>query len=107
MFVYSKEDCARGIVQTQRQFPFPTPFKRTKIAFYGATDGHYGGVSFLSTVRKGINTIFYDVIALEINSPVQEVIEQLNAFQPDRLTGYVTGTKILAEKQHQGVLKIC
>lgn len=106
MFVFSKEDWARGIVQTQRQHPFPTPLKRTKMAFYGATDGHYGSVSFLSTGRKGINKIFYDIIALEINNPVQEVIAQLNAFQPDRLSGYVTGTKILAEKQQQGLLKI-
>jgi phenylacetate-CoA ligase len=107
IFVYSKEDWARGIVQTARLHPMPTPFRRGKIAFFGAADGHYGGVSFLlNTARKGINKLYYDVIALEINSPLSEVIEQLNAFQPDRLTGYVTGTKILAEKQQQGLLNI-
>lgn len=106
IFVFSKADWARGIVSAQRQLPLPIPFRRTKIAFYGATDGHYGGVSFLGTGRKGIGRIYYDIIALEINSPLHEVIEQLNAFQPDRISGYVTGTKILAEKQQQGVLKI-
>jgi phenylacetate-CoA ligase len=106
MFVFSKEDWARGMAQMGRQHPLPTPFKRKKIAVYCATDGHYGGVSWLNILRQGINKRYFEVLALEINSPLPQVIEQLNAFQPDSLGGYVSGTKILAEKQQAGILKI-
>jgi phenylacetate-CoA ligase len=106
MFVFSREDWARGMAQVGRQHPAPTPFKREKIASYTATGGHFGGVSWLNILRHGINKHFFEVLALEINSPLPRVIESLNAFQPDSLGGYVTGTKILAEKQREGILKI-
>ena len=42
----------------------------------------------------------------EVNSPLPDVIERLNRYQPDIILGYTTALKILAEKQHEGVLHI-
>jgi phenylacetate-CoA ligase len=106
MFVFSKEDWARGMAQVARNQPLPNPFKGKKIAFLGTIDGHYAGISWLNIIRQGRYKRYFDVLPLEINSPLPEIIEQLNAFQPDALSGYVTGTKALAEKQREGILKI-
>jgi len=43
---------------------------------------------------------------LEVNSPLPNVIADLNRFQPHVLVGYTTALKILAEKQLSGELDI-
>lgn len=42
-----------------------------------------------------------------LSSPRNELIDGLNSFQPDVLTGYPSVLQILAESQLSGVLKIC
>ena len=106
MFVFSPQDWARGMAQVGRLQKLPMPGKRRRIASYHATDGHYGSVSWLNILRTGSGKGYFDLLLLEINSPLPQVVEQLNAFQPEWLAGYVTGTKMLAERQREGALKI-
>jgi phenylacetate-coenzyme A ligase PaaK-like adenylate-forming protein len=111
-FVYSDADWTSGMAQAARRTLAPEPSKkrqrggRFRMAFYGATGGHFAGVSMVSGGRRGISRLFVEVGLFEINSPLPQVISQLNDFQPDYLAGYTTGLKILAEKQRQGELRI-
>lgn len=104
IFVYSPKDIARGLAQG----PMP-PFvglRKCRLAFFGATHGHFAGVSFISSFGKSVLKFLFDISLCEINSPLSHVIGKLNTFQPDALSGYATGLKILAEKQMIGELSI-
>ncbi|HEU4619222.1 MAG TPA: hypothetical protein VFV10_14375 [Gammaproteobacteria bacterium] len=110
-FVYSNKDWLRGWsrergVQARMQPRGPRERRRFRIAFYGATDGHYAGVSAVTAFQRGIARLFVDARVFEVNSPLPDVIEGLNAFRPDFLIGYTTALKILAAKQREGALEI-
>lgn len=80
--------------------------RRIRMAFYGATGGHYAGVTMVARMQSGLARLFVKGESFEVNSPLLEVIQQLNIFQPDVLFGYTTALKILGEQQRQGILKI-
>lgn len=108
-FVFSQSDWGRGIPQLRRQQRVSSPralFRRLRIAYYGATRGHFGGVSMISTCRQGLLSLRYRLSLNDVNEPLSDVITRLNNFQPDLLSGYTTALKILAEKQLGGDLKI-
>jgi phenylacetate-CoA ligase len=110
-FVYAPADLARGMgLGRKAQRPQRSTQRRNRgryrVAFFGATDGHYAGVTMVSQLRRGIMRAFLKTALFEVNSPLPDVITGLNAFQPDMLLGYTTALKILAEKQLEGVLKI-
>lgn len=112
-FVFSPLDLARGMAMRRRnrnrsQRP-ATPRKnrgRYRMAFYGATDGHYAGVTMVSQLRRGLLSLLLRAEVFEVNSPMQQVLAGLNKFQPDVLLGYTTALKILADKQRDGSLQI-
>ena len=79
---------------------------RFRIAYYAAVGGHFAGVAMMASAERGLGRLFTRVNYFEINSPLPQVIEQLNAFQPELITGYTTGLKILAQKQNEGSLRI-
>ncbi len=110
-FVYAPADLARGLgFGRGGQRPQAARRRRNRgayrLAFFGATDGHYAGVTMISQLRRGLTRLFMKTELFEVNSPLPEVIARLNAFQPDVLLGYTTALKILAEKQREGVLAI-
>ncbi|MFT4863317.1 MAG: phenylacetate-CoA ligase [Pseudohongiellaceae bacterium] len=80
--------------------------RRQRVAFYGATGGHFAGVTAVARMQRGIARWFFQAEAFEVNAPLQKVIDDLNAFKPDILFGYTTALKMLGEKQQQGVLHI-
>jgi phenylacetate-CoA ligase len=100
-FVFSMPDWMRGLAELQRVNPPKLLFSR--IAFFGATGGHFGGVSMTVTARQDN---LYDVATFDINDPLAETLAKLNVFQPHVLGGYATGHKILAEAQLAGRLMI-
>ena len=103
-FVFSPHDWTRGLAHGLRMHPFrPWP---QRIAFFGATGGHYGGVSMVATGKRSINKLFFRIRAFEINSPLAKVIEGLNAFRPEVLVGYAMALRILGEQRARGVLTI-
>jgi len=80
--------------------------RRLRIAFYGATGGHYAGVTAVTRMQKGLAGLFLKTQAFEVNSPLPDIVAQLNAFQPDFLFGYTTALKMLGEQQRLGNLQL-
>lgn len=104
VFVYSKNDWARGLAQTTRLHRIG-PW-RQRVAYFGAVTGHFGGVSIMSSALDAVPRMLYDLLLCDINTPLAPIVEQLNRFQPHRVGGYATGLKILAEQQREGRLRI-
>lgn len=81
-------------------------FHRARLAFYGATGGHYAGVTAVAKMQHGLLKLFIKAEAFEVNLPLSDVLEELNEFSPDVLLGYTTALKILAQEQQAGRLQI-
>lgn len=47
-----------------------------------------------------------DILGLDVGVPTSEMVEQLNAFQPEMLTGYPSNIQVLARQQQEGHLSI-
>jgi phenylacetate-coenzyme A ligase PaaK-like adenylate-forming protein len=105
-FVYSTLDWARDDGIAARRRPVRKRKGKLRIAYFAAIDGHYAGVTMVSSFRRGLVKLFVDIGLFEVNSPLPEVIAALNEYQPDFLAGYTTALKILAEKQRAGALKL-
>ncbi len=105
-FVYSLDDWAHAMAQVLRTSTSSRFFRRTRVAEFFATDGHFAGVSMAKHWIRGHGKYFVDLLLLEINSPLSDVIDQLNAQQPHVLGGYNTALKLLAAKQREGVLHV-
>jgi phenylacetate-CoA ligase len=105
-FVFSVRDWARAMAQFLRT-PAPSQFfRKTKLANFLAVGGHYGGASMAKHWIRGHGKYLVDLLLLEINSPLSDVIDKLNAQQPHILNGYTSALKLLAAKQREGVLNI-
>lgn len=104
IYPYSRDDIARALAKT------PSPpwsgLRRTRMAFFGATKGHFAGVTFASVFKGSALRFLFRMETYEINSPIDSVIDGLNAFRPDVVAGYATALKILADKKRQGALRI-
>lgn len=81
-------------------------FRRLRLAFYGATGGHFAGATAVARVQKGIARLFLKAVAFEVNSPLPSIVARLNEFKPDFMFGYTTALKMLGEQQRQGRLQI-
>ncbi|HXX81627.1 MAG TPA: hypothetical protein VEI46_08755 [Thermodesulfovibrionales bacterium] len=103
-FVYSLSDWARGYAQLSRLYTFS--FRRRTAAYFGATQGHFAGVTQFLTCRRSFLKLLYHAETFEINSPLQPIINRLNALLPDILSGYPSGLFMLAQKQLAGELRI-
>ncbi len=103
-FVYSRNDWSRGYAQFSRLHPFS--FRRRRAAYFGATQGHFAGVTQFLTCRRSLLPFLYRAEIFEINGPLQAVLDRLNALQPDILSGYPSGLLMLAHKQLAGELRI-
>ena len=103
-FVFSPQDWMRGAASSGRLQK--RQMRRTRRAFFGATEGHFGGVSGVLSARRGIGRWFNNIEVFDINAPLAETLDRLNKFQPHVLSGYATGAKILAQAQLDGRLNI-
>jgi phenylacetate-CoA ligase len=82
------------------------PLKRTRLAFYGATGGHFAGVTAIARLQHGLPRLFIDAKAFEVNLPLSDIRRELDEFRPGMLLGYTTALKILGEEQKAGRLNI-
>lgn len=76
--------------------------RKKRMAYYAAIHGHFIGVTYLLTAPK----LTIKVKTISILEPLSKVIEELNRFQPDEITGYASSMEILAEERLKGSLKI-
>ncbi len=113
-FVYSPADFGRLRAAAMRnRKAFRAQFgglgfrlRRIRVAFYGATGGHFAGVTGIASMQRGIRKLFVDARAFEVNTPLPEVTRGINAFEPDALWGYTTALKMLGEEQRAGRMRI-
>jgi phenylacetate-CoA ligase len=113
-FLYAPADRMRMRAMSMRNrrvfrhlFPRRWPgLRRIRVGFYGATGGHYAGVTGVASMQHGVGRFFVNAQAFEVNTPLPSVVNGLNAFQPDVLFGYTTALKILAEEQRARRLQI-
>jgi phenylacetate-coenzyme A ligase PaaK-like adenylate-forming protein len=108
-FVYSPSDWASGTAMRQqggRPVRKGGAKGKFRVAYYAAVDGHYAGVTMISSFNRGLARFFVDMKMFEVNDPLADVLAQLNEFQPEVLIGYTTALKILAAEQRRGVLKL-
>jgi phenylacetate-CoA ligase len=91
----------RGILKGRKK-----PFSRIRVAFYGATGGHYAGVTSVASMQRGLRRLLIRAAAFEVNTPLPDVVAALNEFQPDFLIGYTTALRMLATEQRAGRLRV-
>ena len=113
-FVYKRSDYGRlrAAAMRNREFyrglmpGFGRRLRRLRLAFYGATGGHFAGVTGMASMQSGIQRLFVDARSFEVNTPLPAVVELLNQFKPDALWGYTTALKMLGDEQRAGRLQI-
>lgn len=106
IFIYSQKDFARGMAHGIGLVSFNLQSKRKRIAFFGATNGHFAGVAMVSISKRLAPRLFFKTKTFEISRPIHQIVDQLNAFKPDIIIGYATAIKMLAEKKIEGKLKV-
>jgi phenylacetate-CoA ligase len=112
-FLYAPTDftAMMGMMFGRRRRRPKSPVKRRnrgrmRLGFYGATGGHFAGVTGFSLIGNGPLRRFIRLGLFEINAPIQQTLDQLNAFQPDVLSGYTTALRMLGDQQVSGALDI-
>jgi phenylacetate-CoA ligase len=71
-----------------------------------ATGGHFGAVTFTERVRRISPFLFDRTRVLSVLRPVDELVAELNEFQPTLLSGYPSVFLLLAAEQRAGRLRI-
>jgi phenylacetate-CoA ligase len=104
LFVYGPRDWdrLRAIVLARVTRTKLNPLKKIRLAYIGATDGNYAGISLARAAPR----LFYRVLPVHINSPIDDIVRRIGDFQPDSLSGYSSGIYLLAREQMAGRLSI-
>jgi phenylacetate-CoA ligase len=113
-FIYAAPDFVRVRAGSRRNreafrdlLPgFGRRLRRLRLAFYGATGGHFAGVTGMTSMQRGMAKVFIDARAFEVNTPLPAVVAGLNEFKPDALWGYTTALKMLGDEQRAARLNI-
>ena len=71
------------------------PLGRKRLAFVGATDGHYASVTSI----RNAPAFLFKVMVLSISNPIEEICQDIDRFRPDVLVGYPSGVSLLAQEQ--------
>ncbi|MEW4526882.1 hypothetical protein [Maioricimonas sp. JC845] len=101
---YSWREWIRG---TSHQIRFAGGLRlRKRCAFIGCTNGHFAGATLGLTGQRGINRLLYDCRGFHVGRPLDELVEELNAFQPHLVSGYAATLCQLALEQAAGRLAI-
>ena len=103
-FVFSLAEWTRGAATALRYTPLG--LSKRRLAWFGATQGHYAAASLAASTQRSATRWIYDIATFEINAPLAPSLDGLNAFQPTILTGNPTGISVLAEQQLAGKLSI-
>lgn len=104
VFVFSPDDWARGIASGPL---WPrAPLRRRRFAYYGAAQGHTGGVTAGSGPQRFWARLRFRTILCSVQDPISDAVEALNRFQPDILSGLPSYLMLLVDEQRRGSLRI-
>ncbi len=101
-YVYSLNELIRGTIPATRAYGLKL-FQ--KIAYVAATQGHFAGVTMVSAAKR-LPLLYQDVKFFDINSPFEEIINNINKMQPTSISGYAFALRKLAEAQNQKKLSV-
>jgi phenylacetate-CoA ligase len=104
-FVFSPDDWARGAANSGRLWPSPK-LRRRRFAYYGAAQGHTGGVTSGAAPQRFWARLGFRAILCSVQDSISDAVDALNRFQPDILTGLPSYLMLLVEEQQRGALKI-
>lgn len=76
---------------------------RPRILYVAATDGLYGGTM---AVGDGVAGLGIQQLHLDVNTPLEKWIAQINEFKPDIVIGYPSAVKILVELAAEGRMNV-
>ncbi|XPV77649.1 MAG: phenylacetate--CoA ligase family protein [Desulfovibrio sp.] len=104
IFLYSKSewDFIVALLTARIKHPMPKPFHRFRLAFIGATTGHFAGV----TLTAGAPKFIYNTKLFSKPEDTNGLIREMNEFQPDIISGYAGVVYQLALAQLEGRLNI-
>jgi len=104
IFVYGPRDWTilKALILTRVTKSKINLTQKQKLAFIGAVDGHYAGISLAQAAPSQL----FKFLPLDINAPLESTLKRLNTFQPDYLGGYASGIGLLAQEQINGKLHI-
>ncbi len=100
--VWHQRDWLRGLVNFARVLP---PRLYSKMAFVGATDGHYAGVTMTRSSGWGPLWWAHRVKAFDVRKPRSDLVAGLNAFNPSVLIGYAKALRELSVEKTAGRLR--
>lgn len=77
--------------------------KTPRIVYIAASDGRYGGAM---AVTSGIEGVHAKQLTLDVKQPLNEWLDQIQAFDPNIMIGYASAIKILAELVEAGHIRV-
>ena len=101
---YSPREWIRG-VSHQTRFAGGLRWRK-RCAFIGLLSDHFGGYTMAMTAKRGINRFFFDTRGIDLQLSTQEIVDQLNDFQPHVLSAYSSVLAGMADQQANGQLQI-
>lgn len=106
-FIYDQAAWARLLSQIKTSQGLRlTSSGRQRLAFVGATQGHFAGMSISTACDVFPLNLVYKTKSFEVNRPLADTVRGLNEFQPSTLVGYGTVLRALAEQQLMSALRI-
>ena len=97
---------ARGIASALQRGDVSLIGRRRRVAYLGAVNGHFAGISMTGSVRDWPLRRFFELRPFEVNQPIQRIIDGMNEFKPDIIVGYGSAMRPLADAQLAGRLDI-
>jgi len=76
-----------------------------RIAFVGATDGHFASIVSIERLRRLNPTLGNHLLSVSFLQPVEEIDAALNAFGPTVIATYPSAAVLLAEERMDGRLR--
>jgi len=76
---------------------------KPRIIYIAATNGRYGGAMAVGDGSSGVGA---EQMALDINTPLSQWVDNVQSFKPNIIIGYPSAIKILGELVEHGEVKI-
>lgn len=101
--VYNRRDWMHSTANFMRVV---LPGIARRVAFVGATNGHFAAVALATAPTAPGIGLLYDVRAFHVNLPTAEILRAIEAFRPSALVGYAGALRLLGEAKRRGEVRL-